>query len=163
MSPTPPSASPAPETPTTPPPADRRSLDRALVKGVAWTGLARWGTQIFSWAATLLIARLLTKTDYGLVGYGTLYIGFVQLVNEFGVGAAIVKHRELEGRPVAELGGISLAVASGVLGDSGFSRFGTRSGGMLRVRAIGIDLSLGGHVRDPFCAHGGMGRSESRL
>ena len=113
MTTTPPSATPAPDaTPPSPAP-DRRSLDRALVKGVAWTGLARWGTQIFSWAATLLIARLLTKTDYGLVGYGTLYIGFVQLVNEFGVGAAIVKHRELEGRPVAELGGISLAVGIG--------------------------------------------------
>ena len=110
MSATPPSAAPAPDTPTPVPPPDRGALDRALVKGVAWTGLARWGTQIFSWAATLLIARLLAPTDYGLVGYGTMYIGFVQLVNEFGVGAAIVKHRELEGQPVAELGGISLAV-----------------------------------------------------
>lgn len=101
--------------PANPPPApsapqtDRRTLDRALVKGAAWTGIARWGSQVLSWGATFIIARLLTKGDYGLLSMANLYVGFVQLVNEFGVGAAIIRRRDLTHDEISELGGVSLA------------------------------------------------------
>lgn len=97
------------------PPArpDQPALDRALASGIAWTGLARWGAQLLSWAATILIARLLTKGDYGLLSMANLYVGFVQLVNEFGVGAAIVRHRNLSDDEISALGGVSLAVGFG--------------------------------------------------
>ncbi len=98
----------------TPAPLDGRALDQALVRGVAWTGLARWGSQILSWAATIMIARLLTKADYGLLGMANLYIGFVLLVNEFGLGAAIVRRRDLGHAEISALGTLSVAAGVGL-------------------------------------------------
>lgn len=89
--------------------ADQRSLDRSLMRGLAWTGAVKWGTQVFSWASMLVIARVLTPADFGLVGMATIYLGFVQLINEFGLGAAIVRQRDLTEGQIAELGGLSLA------------------------------------------------------
>ena len=40
--------------------ADSR-LDRRLVRGVAWTALARWASQLAVWGATLVAARLLAS------------------------------------------------------------------------------------------------------
>lgn len=97
-----------------PPPASspaapaRLDLDRSLVKGIAWTGGVKWLSQTLRWASTLLIARLLTPADYGLVGYATVYLGLVALINEFGLSAAIVQQRTLTQRQIARLGGLSL-------------------------------------------------------
>ena len=42
---------------------ERSKLDRSFVKGVAWTGAAKWSIQLFTWAMTLVVARLLTPDD----------------------------------------------------------------------------------------------------
>lgn len=87
-----------------------RQLDRSLMHGVAWTGAMKWGTQVVSWAATLIIARILTPADYGLLTMATVYLGFIQLVNEFGLGPAIIKQRDLSEDQIAALGAVSVAM-----------------------------------------------------
>jgi len=102
-----------------PAPVDGRALDHSLLRGIAWTGATRWGTQLLSWASTVIVARLLAPTDYGLVGMAAIYLGFVQLVNEFGLGAAIVTRRDLAEDQIARLGGFALLVGSGFVALSG--------------------------------------------
>lgn len=67
-------------------------------------------SQLVSWAATLVVARLLTPADYGLVGMALVYSGFVELVSDFGLGAAIVQRRRLEADRIARLGGLALTL-----------------------------------------------------
>lgn len=83
-------------------------LDRSLVHGIAWTAGLKWLTQVLSWASTLVVARILTPGDYGLVGMATVYLGLVQLVNEFGLGAAILQRRDLTEDQISRLGGLSV-------------------------------------------------------
>jgi len=90
-----------------------RDLDRSLVRGLAWTGATRWATQLLSWASTLIVARLLAPTDYGLVGMALVYLSFMQLVNEFGLGAAIVTLRDLTEDQIARLGGLAVLLGCG--------------------------------------------------
>ncbi len=107
-----------PDAPAAVPPAspDRRGLDRALIHGVAWTGAFRWITQLLNWGITIALARVLSPADYGLYGYATLYVNLVQLVNEFGLGAAIVRRRDLDDHQISALGGLSLALGFGLFG-----------------------------------------------
>lgn len=84
-----------------------KDLDRSLMQGIAWTGGMRFISQGLRWAATLLLARLLSPADYGLVGYATVYLGLVSLVNELGLSAAIVQQRHLTREQIAKLGGVS--------------------------------------------------------
>jgi len=93
---------------------DQRALDRALIRGVAWTGAFRWITQILNWGITIVLARILTPSDYGLYGFTALYVGLVQLVNEFGLGAAIIRRRDLTEHQIAALGGLSVALGVGL-------------------------------------------------
>lgn len=91
-----------------------KTLDRDLVKGVAWTGAVKWLSQGLSWISTLIVARLLTPSDYGLVAMAMAFLGFVALINEFGLGSAIVMLQKLSPRTVAQLN--SLAVLLGAIG-----------------------------------------------
>ena len=90
--------------------AAERALDSSLIGGLAWTGAARLLAQVLSWAATLLVARLLTESDYGIVGMATVYLGIVQLINEFGLGAAVIRDQALDESQCASLGGVSVGL-----------------------------------------------------
>jgi PST family polysaccharide transporter len=56
------------------------------------------------------VARLLSPSDYGLVAMATVVLGFITLLNEFGLGSAVIKHRELSERQVAQVHGLCIAV-----------------------------------------------------
>jgi O-antigen/teichoic acid export membrane protein len=88
----------------------RSTLDRSLVTGVAWTGGIKWLSQILSWLATLVVARILSPTDYGIAGMAVTYVGLVQLVSEFGLSAAVVQQRDLTTDQIARLGGLSVGL-----------------------------------------------------
>ncbi len=95
-----------------PPVAPLRELDRSLLHGIAWTSGAKWAGQLFAWASTLIVARLLTPEDYGLVGMASIYLALITLLSEFGLGSAIITLRDLSDGQVAQLNG--LAVLFGV-------------------------------------------------
>ncbi len=94
------------------PHAERRALDRSLLRGVAWTATAKWASQALSWGSWLIAARLLTPEDYGLVGMAAIYLGLITLLAEFGLGTAVLAVRELSDEQINQLN--SLAVLLGL-------------------------------------------------
>ena len=107
-------------TPETDPPPGQpsdtasRQLDHSLARGLAWTGLARWGTQLFSWVFAVAVARLLNPVDYGIIGMAYVYLGLVQLFGVFGLGAALIQRRDLDERQIARIGGASVLGGAGL-------------------------------------------------
>ena len=86
------------------------SLDRTLVQGIAWTGAIRWTVQTISWCATFVIARLLSPTDYGLVGMAMIYVGLAQIVTEGGLSYAVVQQRDLTTDQISQLNGFAVMI-----------------------------------------------------
>jgi O-antigen/teichoic acid export membrane protein len=86
------------------------SLDQSLVRGIAWTGIVKWTTQIVSWVGTLATVRLLAPTDYGLFGMAMVYVGFGQIVTEAGISAAVIQRPALADAEARELAGMSVVV-----------------------------------------------------
>jgi PST family polysaccharide transporter len=89
-------------------PHAHRALDLALLRGVAWTAGMKWGTQILSWASTLIVARLLTPADYGLFGMAMVFQGFLAPIYDLGLSAAVIQRRDLTDEQIARLGGLIL-------------------------------------------------------
>jgi teichuronic acid exporter len=99
--------------PTTP---DTTPLQRTFLKGIAWSGAARWSGQALTWAATLVVARLLTPEDYGIVAMATVIHGFVTILSEFGVGVTVVTLRGLSPLQIAQFNTLAA-----LLGTAGFA------------------------------------------
>src|SRR5688572_3457154 len=93
-------------------PAQMAALDRALVHGIAWTGTLKWGSQLVAWLATLVVARTLTPTDYGLFAMASMFLGLVAVLSEFGIGTAVVTLRDLADEELAQIN--SLAILFGL-------------------------------------------------
>jgi teichuronic acid exporter len=89
-------------------------LTRQFASGVAWTGLAKVLSQSVAWIATLLVARYLTPTDFGLFGLAMLYLGLLQLVSDLGLGTAVLANRHTSDDDLPQING--LAALSGLAG-----------------------------------------------
>src|ERR1700674_3112115 len=71
------------------------SLRSKVLTGLFWTGGARLLSQILTWAITVVVIRLLSPGDYGLLAMATLFVGFLTLLAEGGLGLAVIQAREL--------------------------------------------------------------------
>lgn len=94
--------------------SDLRNLDTVFVRGVAWTAAIKWLTQLITWGMTVVVARLLAPSDYGLVGMAAIYINLFTLFSEFGIGTAVVTLQDLTEDQVSQLNTLSLFL--GLLG-----------------------------------------------
>lgn len=92
-------------------PSSFAALDHALVHGMIWTGVVKWTSQALSWISTIVVARLLAPSDYGLLAMASAALGLIAMVNEFGLGNAIVYQQQLEKRQVAQLNSLALLLS----------------------------------------------------
>lgn len=106
---TPPDTTPDAPSPTAP---DEAGLDGALASGVAWYASMRWVAQAAAWASTILVARLLSVTDMGLVGIAALFVTFSTYLTENGIARVLVLQRITDERLVRQLHGACLAVGA---------------------------------------------------
>jgi len=91
---------------TASPPA---ASDSAIVRALAWTGGSKWATQLLTWASTIVVARILSPSDYGLFGMAMVYLGLISLISEFGLGQAVVILREMSREHIAQIHTLSVA------------------------------------------------------
>lgn len=93
--------------------ADRTAtLDRSFARSVAWSGAGRWLTQLVSWPATILIARMLSPSDYGLVVLVRVYTDFISMITEAGLGAAVTIAPDMDERRAGQLHTLSLLLGA---------------------------------------------------
>lgn len=74
------------------------SLARQAGEGVAWIGAGKGVVQLVGVAVTLVLARLLTPEDFGLVGMVVVVTGFLDVLGDMGFAAALVQRAEVEER-----------------------------------------------------------------
>ena len=68
-------------------------LDTKIMRSSAFAIVGFGGTNVLSLVTTIVLARLLTPADFGLVALTVSLLAFTHLVQESGLGAALVVHR----------------------------------------------------------------------
>lgn len=67
------------------------SLQSKTVKGVAALGVGKGAGRLISFANTIILARILSPDDYGLMAMAMVVCGFITFFNEIGLGSAIIQ------------------------------------------------------------------------
>lgn len=70
------------------------SLKQKTVSGVKWNFASQAGQQITQVLTATILARLLSPSDFGLVGMAMVVIGFVNLFKDLGTSTAVIQCRE---------------------------------------------------------------------
>jgi teichuronic acid exporter len=85
-----------------------------VVTGLYWAAGGRLAAQAVSWAITIVVIRVLTPADYGLLAMATVFVEFFGMMSQFGVGAAVVQAPEMDERRLRQMFGFALVV-NGIL------------------------------------------------
>lgn len=108
------------------------ALQGRVARGLTWTLLDTWGTQLLGLLIFILLARLLTKVDFGVVALAAVFVSFAQLFVDQGLGDALVQRRTVT------RGQIDTAFWTAVL-----------TGGLLTVVGIILAAPIAGLLGEP--------------
>ena len=62
-----------------------------VVKGVQWSAIQQFLTQIIQFVVTIVLARILEPEEFGLVAVCMIILAILQVINETGFGAALMQ------------------------------------------------------------------------
>jgi len=65
-------------------------ISKVAIRGTAWRYVALFSGKFMVFISTVVLARLLTKDDFGLVGYAVTVIAFLEGISDLGITAAII-------------------------------------------------------------------------
>lgn len=88
------------------------SLRGDVVHSLKWLAGVRFAGQLFAWAITVVVIRILAPSDYGLMAIAGVMIGFTALFQEMGLYTAMVQKRNLTERQVEQAFGLLIITNS---------------------------------------------------
>ena len=68
------------------------SLRRSLIAGTAWMVAARWGIRLIGMISTVILARLLSPADFGLVAMAMIVVGLTEVLFAYGIDTALIQN-----------------------------------------------------------------------
>jgi O-antigen/teichoic acid export membrane protein len=76
------------------------SLERKTFKNVSYTAGARGVAIVFQAIANIILSRELLPSDYGLVGFASIFVTFFAQFSDLGLNSAVVQRKELDERAI---------------------------------------------------------------
>ena len=74
------------------------NLRQQTLVGLGWSGAARLLGQLLQFAVAVILARLLSPKEYGLLGMVLVFTGFANSLVDMGLGASIIQKDSLSAR-----------------------------------------------------------------
>lgn len=72
------------------------NLKSKTLSSLAWKFAERCGAQGIQFVVSIILARLLTPADYGLIGLITVFLAIAMVFAQSGLGQALVQHKEID-------------------------------------------------------------------
>lgn len=68
---------------------------QVTLKALGWNFFSRFGNQFIKLVIGIILARLLSPREYGLLGMITVFTGYANIIIDFGFGAALIQKKEV--------------------------------------------------------------------
>ena len=75
-----------------------KELKLKAISGVVYNSSVKIATFVLRIGSSIILAQNLTASDYGVVGFAMVIIGFLSRVNDLGIGSAIIQKAEIDNK-----------------------------------------------------------------
>jgi lipopolysaccharide exporter len=128
-------------------------LARAAVGGVAWQGLSYLLGKLLILLSTIVLARVLTPTDFGVVGLALVFIAYIEGITDLGVAEALVympaDHERNDAALVLSIGWSAALMAAAMVAAPFVARFFHRPDITTMFRVLSLSLLVRGLAEVP--------------
>lgn len=90
------------------------SLGRKTARGIVWNYVSYGAGKLLTFVSTIILARLLAPEQFGVVAIALLAIGYLDVIGDLGVAAALIYQRGDVERAANVAFGVSLAAGAGL-------------------------------------------------
>lgn len=88
------------------------NLRNKVLSGLCWSAGAKLTGQMITWSVTIIVIRLLTPGDYGLMSIAGIFVAFLAMLGEMGFGSAIIQRKIKEIQTLRKVLGALVLVSS---------------------------------------------------
>ena len=81
------------------------TIESQAAAGLKWSSIAKLVGQAASWGVTLVVVRLLTPDDYGLMALCMVVVGALAGFAEFGLGSSLIQSAFVEEKELRQIAG----------------------------------------------------------
>jgi len=71
-----------------------KGLESRLARGGVWMVAMKFGVKVLGFVSTMIVARILTPADYGIVAIAIGIVGIMEVLGELGFDMALIRNRE---------------------------------------------------------------------
>src|SRR3989304_8302445 len=71
------------------------SLKLQATKGILWSGVSRTANILVQISTTIILARILTPEDFGVVAIALVFIALASILTDMGLGSAIIQKKDI--------------------------------------------------------------------
>lgn len=82
------------------------NLKKKIMTGFGWLAAANLVGQAMTWAMTIVVMRLLSPADYGLLAMASIFVALLTMLAAAGLGPAIVQSISIDAQQVKQLFGV---------------------------------------------------------
>lgn len=94
------------------------SLKKVAVSGVKWSSIAFTVRRVLAFLTSIILARLLSPSDFGLIAMASLALGFIELFKDLGTASAVIQRKQISEELLSSVfwinAGFGLIVSSGL-------------------------------------------------
>ena len=85
------------------------NLRARTLSGLGWSGAAQVTLQVFQFLVGVILARLLSPQEFGLIGMIIVFTGFANLFGDLGLSAALIQKLDIEQRHLSSVFWVNIA------------------------------------------------------
>lgn len=89
----------------------KRGLSQEIFSGILWTSWGKGAKTLLQFVVLVLLARLMTPHEFGVIGAALIVVGFSEIFTRIGLGPAIIQRAELEPRHLRTAFSVSLLLS----------------------------------------------------
>ncbi len=90
------------------------SIEKRATRALKWAGSFKLLGQLFTWAITIVVIRLLAPADYGLLALSMVVISLSTIMAEMGMGAALIQSKKLDSQELSRVAGLVWSLNLGI-------------------------------------------------
>jgi O-antigen/teichoic acid export membrane protein len=81
------------------------------IVALRWNAIVRVLGQLITWSITLVVARLLSPADYGLLAMAVVFVEYIAILADMGLSTAIIQAPEIDRRKLRQILGVALLIS----------------------------------------------------
>ena len=85
-------------------------IKKEMINGVFWSAIEKYSSLVVSIIISMILARLLSPQEYGVVAIATVIINFLQIFCTMGIGPAVIQRNDLTQQDINSIFTFSLCL-----------------------------------------------------